>query len=72
MSDESITTPATPGAVFLYCLFNFEDLKCGAYWGAVLKVKGTYFKSRGIIPMKFKKIVIFSIQITMNNYHYDL
>ena len=37
MSDESITTPATPGAVFLYCLFNFEDLKCGAYWGAVLK-----------------------------------
>ena len=38
--------------------------------GLRLKEGGAYFKVKGIITMKFQNFVIFSFQITMNNYPY--
>ena len=40
--------------------------------GRRLKEGGAYFKVRGVIHMKFQNIVIFSFQITINNYRYDI
>ena len=31
-----------------------------------------YFKVRGIIYMKFREVVVFSYQITTNNFHYNI
>ena len=52
-------------------LFNSKDLGCGAYSSVALKEGGAYFKVRGIILMKFQNFIIFSFQITINNYHFE-
>ena len=36
-----------------------------------LQEDGAYFKVKEIIPKTFQNLVIFSFQITIDNYHYD-
>ena len=40
--------------------------------GKRLKDGGAYLKVKGIIPMKFQNILVFFLQITVNNYHYGI
>ena len=49
-----------------------KALKCGAYWRATLKKGRRLFQSLGNIYMKFKKLVIFSFQITINDSQHDI
>ena len=51
------------------CLFDLEALLCGPFWRATLK---SLFQSKKIFFMKFQDFVIFSFQITINKYHYDI
>ena len=37
-----------------------------------LKEGGTYFKVRGVVPVKFQNFAILFFQITKNNNHYDI
>ena len=41
----------------------------GGWW---LKEWGAYFKVKGILHLKFQSLVIISLQITINNYHYGV
>ena len=73
--------------LFFICLcFFFSEanlisklaLTCGAYWrvtftdGWRLGDWGAFFKIRRIIHEKFQNLVIVSVQITINNYSYDI
>ena len=60
------------GTKFLWCLFNFKALgeTIIEWWS--LKHRDTYFKVRETTHMKFRIFVIFSFQITVNNYHRDM
>ena len=37
-----------------------------------LKDGGTYFTVKRIIPMRFQKLLIFSFEAAINNFHYDI
>ena len=57
MSDENVTTPATIGVVFplisILCAYLILKLYGAALIGeSHLKVAGTFFKIRGIIPIR--------------------
>ena len=56
-----------PGA-YLVSKFQGETL----IGGRRLNEGGTYFKVRGIIPMKFQNFVIFFFQVAINNYPYGM
>ena len=51
----------------LQCLLNFE-----AWRAAMGQDGGAYLKVKGIIPMKFQNILVFFLQITINNDHYGI
>ena len=55
-----------------WLLFNLEALRCSAYWMAALKKGAPYFKVTEIVHRKFKIVLIFFFQVTVNNYHYDI
>ena len=52
---------------------NFGALRCGTYWRAVLKRGRDLFKVTAILQaFKILRRFSFSLQITINNYHYDV
>ena len=51
-------------------ILKFQGLALNGRWP--LTVGGAYFKVRGIIHKKFQNFVVFSFQIALNEYHYDV
>ena len=66
----AITVLSLRSAPSAYSVSKLSDAVC--IRGAALKEPGAFFKVRGIKHLKFQNLVIFSFQITLTNYHYDI
>ena len=50
-----------------WCLFNFEALRCAAYWRVALRSRQYLFQSKKSTYTKFQNSVVVSFQITLRN-----